>query len=59
MARNNPLIIPDLQASKAIKRLMKIYYNKNIKFSSELFDIFNPKLFIFYNTYIKLKLKRY
>jgi hypothetical protein len=38
---------------------VKVYYNDNKKYSSELFDILNNKLFFFYDTCIKLGLERY
>jgi hypothetical protein len=38
---------------------MKVYHNDNKKYSGELFDILNNKLFFFYDIYIKLGLERY
>ena len=38
---------------------MKTYYDNNKKYNSELFNVFNIKLLVFYNAYAKLKLDRY
>jgi hypothetical protein len=45
--------------SKAIGNLLKAYNNDSKKYSDELFDILNTKLFFFYESYTRLGLEHY
>jgi hypothetical protein len=58
MDLSNIQVVLDPRVSRAIEGLAKIY-NKNKKYSSELYDILTTKLLDFYNIYSKLKLDRY
>jgi hypothetical protein len=58
MDLSNIQVILDPRVSRTIKGLGKIY-NKNKKYSSELYDILTIKLLDFYDIYSKLGLDRY
>jgi hypothetical protein len=58
MDLSNIQVVLDPCVSRAIKGLGKIY-NKNKKYSGELYDILATKLLDFYNIYSKLGLNRY
>jgi hypothetical protein len=58
MDLNNIQVVFDPYVSRAIERLGKIY-NKDKKYSSELYDILATKLLDFYDIYSKFRLDRY
>jgi hypothetical protein len=55
---NNIQVILDPCVSRTIERLVKVY-NKDKKYSGELYDILATKLLNFYDIYSKLDIDRY
>jgi hypothetical protein len=55
---NNIQVILDPCVSRTIERLVKVY-NKDKKYSGELYDILATKLLNFYDIYLKLDIDRY